>query len=501
MAQTFDAVIWGGTASGLVAAKALSNAGYSSVVLEWTGQRGGLMTGGLGAVDGVRDTAWGITFGIWTDIVAEGAPYTTANVFGIPDVYMPSHARAVFADLIDADPNITVITDCWLEEVVVDPVTRKITSIITDVDTFIGEEWIDCSYEQDLARLAGVPLRWGRTERPSTYGEPSAGIHHDHQITINARAVTTRGDIYPGHFMPPVGDDGTADGKSMAFNYRMSFSSHASRLAWPQSAGYRREKMLPWITEMIDRNITTLAGISSYQMWGPDKGTSNGNTLAGPTSWNYAATRTRAAREAVWSEVQDYMADRYYAAANEPDSPALTDMALWGLPADENTVAGEYYRYPGWSGALYCREGPRIRGRVTVSEYHMVNGLVAAGMWPDPIGCAGYNADSHPCNRYPTTDLKRIEEGHMDVDSLNWQVPWDAIRPHAAHIINLQCPVGASVSRTGMTSLRIESTWMILGEAAGIAAAVALERGAPTGSLSYSTISPALAAAGAKLNP
>lgn len=504
MAQTFDAIVYGGTAFGVIAAKAFSTRGKRVAIIEWTPSLGGLATGGLGITDGVRDTAWGLTKAFWNAIVAAGAPDVEVNSFGIPKVYKPSHARAALAGMLNGDSNITVFTNCWLQSVNVNA-QKLITSIVTDVDTFVATEFIDCSYEGDLARLAGVSMTWGRAESTQTFGEPHAGVHRLDQTLTNARATSLRGDTFSSFQMPPQELDGQADAKLMAFSFRMSVSSKANRLPWPKPANYRREDFLDWIDEIKTRNFTKLSSITSYQMVGTDFGSTNGGVVSGPTSWFYPARRDKAGRLAEWDKVQYNMAGRYWTAANDPESPAAlrADMALWGLPGDENQNPGEYYRYPGWSAHFYIREASRMRGRVIMTEANMITGSDLATKQPDSIGCGGYNPDSHACNTYPSSDLKRYAEGRMSIDAVagNYQIPMRAIQPHPSQVRNLLVVGCPSVTRTVMTSFRIETTWMIIAEAAGIIGATAHSAGIPSGDIKYSAVLPALVAAGAKLNP
>lgn len=504
MAQTFDVVVYGATLAGLVAAKRLSRRGKSVVVLEWSNSTGGLFTGGLGITDGVRNTAWGITREVFDSIVSIGAPDVEANTFGIPRVYMPSHARAAFAALgLLGDSNVTILKNQWISSVIKDGPLLK--SVVTGTDTFNAKEFIDCSYEGDLARMAGVTMTYGRSESNLTFGEPHAGVHRQHVAITNTPTVNSRGDLLKTYQMPPQQPDGQADAKVMAYSYRMTVSSKSDRLAWPMPPGYRREDFLDWITEMNTRNLSSLSSITSYQMCGPNKGSTNGGVISGQIPWAYPTTRTRADRLKIWDKIFYIMAGKYYTAANDVDSPAAmkTDMALWGLPGDENQSAGDYYGAPGWSAYLYTRESNRIRGRTVMTEFNMVTGSQEATNQPDSIGCGGYNPDSHPCNTYPSPDKQRIAEGRMDIENVagNYQIPWRAILPMPEQAINLQVVGTPSITRTVMTSYRIETTWGIIGDSAGNIAADALDKGRYTGNLGYSDISNGLLAIGASLNP
>ena len=58
-----------------------------------------------------------------------------------------------------------------------------------------------------------------------------------------------------------------------------------------------------------------------------------------------------------------------------------------------------------------------------------------------------------------------------------FDIPYRAITPKAGECSNLLVPVCASASHVAFCTIRLEPTWMHLGEAAGIAAAMAAKSG------------------------
>jgi hypothetical protein len=57
-----------------------------------------------------------------------------------------------------------------------------------------------------------------------------------------------------------------------------------------------------------------------------------------------------------------------------------------------------------------------------------------------------------------------------------YHVPYRSIVPKPEQCDNLLVPVALSCTHVGISSLRIEGAWMIIGQSAGIAAALAAER-------------------------
>ena len=55
----------------------------------------------------------------------------------------------------------------------------------------------------------------------------------------------------------------------------------------------------------------------------------------------------------------------------------------------------------------------------------------------------------------------------------SYKIPYEAIVPRKGECDNLVVPVCVSASHIAFTSLRMEPVWMVLGESAGVAAAMA----------------------------
>ena len=54
-----------------------------------------------------------------------------------------------------------------------------------------------------------------------------------------------------------------------------------------------------------------------------------------------------------------------------------------------------------------------------------------------------------------------------------FEIPYGALLPRAAECTNLLVPVAFSASHVAFCSVRMEANWMVLGQSAGIAAAIA----------------------------
>ena len=168
-----DVCVYGGTASGVMAAVAAAKEGGTAIIVEPSRWLGGMTGGGISELDWGRTQAvGGSTYGI-----LKGEPGN--------EVY-----RSLFKDLIEKHDiqvifdhrlgkvlrNGTTIRSIYLDFAPVDqagcPIPEAITS---DAATVRAKVFIDCSYEGDLMAKSGVSYTWGR-ESIEQYGELLAGV-------------------------------------------------------------------------------------------------------------------------------------------------------------------------------------------------------------------------------------------------------------------------------------------------------------------------------------
>lgn len=103
----------------------------------------------------------------------------------------------------------------------------------------------------------------------------------------------------------------------------------------------------------------------------------------------------------------------------------------------------------------------------------------------DSIGMGGYNMDILNIQRIPVlvtyfptgTKYIAMNEGYMSVPVEPYQIPYRALLPLYAECINLLVPVCVSATHVAYGSLRIEPQYMLMGHAAGVAAAMAARGG------------------------
>ena len=124
--------------------------------------------------------------------------------------------------------------------------------------------------------------------------------------------------------------------------------------------------------------------------------------------------------------------------------------------------------------------------------------LFPKGAGDDCIGLGAYTVDIPGPVQTIVIDGEVVNEGALkvphfcDPDVAPFAIPYSSMIPKRGEVSNLLVPVAVSASHVAFNAIRLEPTWMILGQSAGVAAAMACD-----GSSSRSTAS-GLAGAGGK---
>ncbi|MGY8690398.1 MAG: FAD-dependent oxidoreductase, partial [Verrucomicrobiales bacterium] len=161
-----------------------------------------------------------------------------------------------------------------------------------------------------------------------------------------------------------------------------------------------------------------------------------------------------------------------------------------GLPEDEFTDNNNLpYR-------LYVRQGRRIEGRYTLTESDLHKDLRGNGLrgplHPDSVAIGIYGIDAHnvqaPTSRKEPRSGEGAAEGTLHLFDVTgpYQIPYGVMVPKQHR--GILFPVGISSTHVAMCSVRMEPVWSALGQAAGVAAALAVEQGVHLGDVPVTQI-------------
>ena len=156
----------------------------------------------------------------------------------------------------------------------------------------------------------------------------------------------------------------------------------------------------------------------------------------------------------------------------------------------------------GYPHQLYVREARRM-----VSDYVVTQKDLEGRTNPaDSVGLASYGVDEWPYATVALDGKVALIGGYYSMLYLEdanrgiYRIPYRAIVPRKSQCANLLVPVCVSASHIAMTSIRMEPVWMILGESAGVAAAMAVKSGSAVQDVPYAELYPKLRALAQKVD-
>jgi hypothetical protein len=457
-----DVAVFRATGAGVAAAVAACDAGATVTLVEPTGHIGGMVSGGLS----------------WTDVGDTRVLGGFARRF---HQAVADHYGVGLWELRGPEPHVAeAILESFLEDI-------EVASALPEAAVYV-----DASYEGDLLAERGVPFAVGRESR-DLYGERWAGRQpayrpSKHNFPVLLSPFLDDGSLV-SHVRPPELDErgwpvealGEGDGGLQAYGFRVC---HTDRdpVPFEEPDGYD-----PAEFELLDRYRATCAdapllGIVHDLL---PNGKCDVNSI-GPFSLNLLDGSNRdyleGDRGAVRTRHLEYTKRFLFHVA--PDG--------WGLCRDE-FVDGD-----GWPHQLYVRDARRMVGDYVLTE----NDLVQARPHDDVVALGSYNIDIREVERtwrmlpeyFPTPAV--FNEGYLSVPVPPYPIPYRALTPRREDATDLLVPVCLSASHVAFASVRMEPTFMLLGSAAGLAAAHASRRGVPVQDVDVGELQQALRRSG-----
>ena len=117
------------------------------------------------------------------------------------------------------------------------------------------------------------------------------------------------------------------------------------------------------------------------------------------------------------------------------------------------------------------------------------NELLKRRPTPESVGMGSYTIDSHNVQRYITPDGGVQNEGDIGVSTAGpYEIAYGSLVPKRGQADNLLVPVCVSSSHIAFGSIRMEPVFMMLGQSAATAAALALDAGVAVQDLPYARL-------------
>ena len=475
-ANDYDVVVIGGTPAGVAAAIAAARADKTVIIIEQAPCLGGVLSSGVLRLD---DKYVEANSGVMDEFRLRVQAYHRTEMADDPLVkqhmrqnpplrwniaagraWEPHTAARIYAEMTAEHKSIST----RFNEVAVDVKMKgqRVTGVLTRArdnqgklgprHSYTGKVIIDATYEADLAEYADIPYRIGREARSKE--EPHAGLIYSNYFRRVKGAL-------PSTILPE--STGVADHRSQAFTYRITAKDygrpdHPYLLKEPPP-GYNPAKYSwnPRTRPIIPNGKFDLLGIN----WG-------GDLVGHGTRWVLADWEERVEIEKIY---HNHDLGYLYYIQTKGGSPNV------GLPDDEFQDNGNFpYR-------LYVRQGRRIEGLYTLTESDLHKDLRGDGfrgpLLPDSVAIGIYGIDAHrvqgPDGRKEPPYGKGAAEGtlHLHDATGPYQIPYGTLVPKGHN--GILFPVGISCTHVAICSVRMEPVWSSLGQAAGVAAALAID--------------------------
>ena len=474
-AEKYDLCIYGGTSAGVVAAYSAAQLNMKVVLVCPEERLGGLTTGGLGQTDiGNKQVVLGVAKQFYRQL---GSHYGRLESW----TFEPKVALEIM-EKYASHKNITIYKGEWLDKVekngnhiVGATFGGKVTGLKIEADCFI-----DATYEGDLLAAAGVSYIVGREDN-SVYGETWSGEYFhkkNHQFPDGVDPYVEKGNPASG-LLPHIQDMscngiGVGDKLVQAYNYRICLTDNPDNLV-PIT---KPENYDPAQYELLIRLMEAQPDkrkLGNYFIWSrmPNRKTDVNNRGGFSTdmigcNWNYPEA-SREERAKIIKAHEDYTKGLLYFVGHDERVPESIrkEMLRWGYPKDE------YLDNDHFSPQLYIREARRMVGEYVCTQHDCDRKVVVE----DGIAYAAYNMDSHNCKRVVVekNGVKMVKnEGNVEEHTAGpYPISYRAITPKRNECDNLLVPVCLSASHIAFGSIRMEPVFMVLGQAAAIAANLA----------------------------
>jgi hypothetical protein len=340
--------------------------------------------------------------------------------------------------------------------------------------TIQAASFADCSYEADLAVIAGVPYRTGREARDE-FQEKHAGVIYLRRrewpptnVDAKAWAIARGLNLFrysEWYEVIPEASTGRADPSVQGYNMRTIITNNpTNRIPITRPKGYDPQLFRKFGNgDPADPGLripNRKFGMNEPKLVGKQDPYVEGD-------WE--------TRDSVAEQHRQATLGLIYFRQNDPSVPLgiRKQWLQYGLPEDE-FVDNDHMPHE-----IYARETRRIHGLAVFSENdaQLADRLERTPIRSDSISITEWFLDSHACTPYQVPGSEMEGKVMLKNQTFPGQVSYRTIIPEGFK--NIIVPVCLSSTHVGWGTIRLEPTWMSIGEAAGYAVAKAKREGLP----------------------
>jgi hypothetical protein len=475
--EKYNVIVYGATPAGVITAINLAQKDYNVLIIEPTNYVGGMYAGGLTTSE-IMHMIKGCISGMAQEYYIRLGHNTSEGYYrhftpGMPAYFFEcKNAEKTYLEWLEAyKSKIDLVygqrvTGVKKNKAVIESVT------IENKNKYAAKYFVDCSYEGDLMKYAGVSYASGR-ESKNEYNETFAGVRFQPD-TIFATTVDKSGKRLP--YFKEIKDfrEGEANECVAAYNYRCIVTQvKENQVPFTKPTDYSPENF-DHVADFLKRHPnSTLKDFVAIIKRGNGKTEFNTKQIGSNTiSIELAGINCAyplagyATRDQIRSHYKSYTKGLYYFLTHDERVPnAIRDtMKTYGYAKDE-FVKNENFPY-----YFYIREALRLKGEYILTERDLFENRTKE----DAVLLGSHYVDCHSNQKIALSDTSYIKEGYLWVEMKQpYEIPYRAILPKRLECENLLVPVCVSASHVAFCSVRLESTWMQLGHAAALAIDIA----------------------------
>ncbi|MEM9857810.1 MAG: FAD-dependent oxidoreductase, partial [Bacteroidota bacterium] len=498
--------VYGGTAAGVMASIQVAKMGAKVLLIAPEKHLGGMSVNGLGGSDinnhkGFKndEAIGGLALEFYTRVAAHYGNTLDSNSRKGRDIWRfeSSVAEKIIGTMLsEYDINILKHERIISEPGAVALEGKRITKIKLESGKVITAKYfIDASLEGDLLYRAGISTYIGR-EGNDQYGETKNGIREENtyrQFTVSVDPYIIPGNAESG-LIPtiqgePLGIPGAADHRIQAYCFRACLTNNEeNRVPFIKPVGYD-----PGQYEIYLRYIEAGGNLYKPRVNLPNRKTDLGawhdlsHNLYGMNhdypGGNYVV------RDSIIKGHLTFTQGLFYFLANDSRVPKAirSEWSKWGTTKDE------FVDNDGWPHIFYIREARRMVSDYVITEHHTKGDTAVAVI--DPVAMAYWPPDTHHVRRI-VKDGVAYNEGFVfgGDDWAPFGISYQSLVPKKEECINLITPTCLSSTHVAYGAIRLEWTFMALGQAAGTAAVIAFKDEIPIQNVPYSSLKSSLLA-------